>query len=120
MPQTTNELVFDLLLVTATGIAFTTYMLGVLLDPTAGIAVSLVLVSIGVLTVVPREKRAVAATSGLLGVVIAGVVAPRFVTRFTGVPDELTLSLLLSGVVLLLTVGLLHLTTFSRTAPQTA
>lgn len=112
-------LLLDLLVVVATGIAFTTYMLGVLIDPTVSIVVGLLLVGRGVLAVVPRDKRAVAATSGSLGVVTAVVVAPRFVTRFTGVRDELTLSLLLSGVVRLLTVALVHLTTFRQPAPQT-
>lgn len=111
-----DELAFDLLLVVATGIAFATYMLGVLLDPMAGVVVGILLLGAGLFTVVPRVKWVVAGGSGALGVLLAGVVVPRFVTRFTGVADELTLSLLLSGLVILLTVVSLHVTTFTRPA----
>lgn len=117
MVQTVNELVFDLLLVAAAGIAFTTYMLGVLLNPMFGVAAGIVLLGIGLLTVVPREKWVVAAISGLIGVLLAGVVIPRFVTQFTSVANELSTSLLVSGLILLLTIALLHATTFTQSAP---
>lgn len=118
MARAVNELVFDLLLVAAAGIAFTTYMLGVLLDPIPGIAAGIVVLSVGLLTVVPRDKLTVAGISGLFALLLAGVVIPRFVSHATTGADELSLSIVLGGVVMLLTVALLHLTTFRRSKDQ--
>lgn len=120
MSQPVKELVFDLLLIAATAITFTTYMLGILLDPILGIAVGVILVGVGLLTIVPRERWTIAALSGVFGVLLAGVVVPRFTTQFTEVADELSLSLLLSGIILLLTIALLHITVFRQSIPQSA
>lgn len=112
MTRALNELIFDLLLVAAAGIAFTTYMLGILLDPIPGIVAGIVLLGVGLLAIVPREKLIVTGISGLFALLLAGVVVPRFVSHASTGADELSLSLALGGVVMLLTVGLLHITTF--------
>lgn len=120
MDRTIREAIFDGLVIAAAGIAFVTYVLGVFLDPGPAIVVGLALVGLGLATVVPREKLAVTAVSGVLAVLLAGVVVPRFVERFTVVSHQLALSLLLSGVILLLTVAILHMTTFGRRPMRTA
>lgn len=114
MDRTIREVIFDGLVIAAAGLAFVTYALGVFLNPVPAIAVGLALVGVGLVTVVPREKLAVTAASGVLAVLLAGVVVPRFVETFTVVSHQLALSLLLSGIVLLLTVTILHMTTFGR------
>lgn len=119
MSQPINELVFDLLLVAATAIAFTTYMLGIMVDPIPGLTLGVILVGIGLIASVPRQKWTVAALSGVFGVLIAGVIVPRFITQFTGVTDKLSLSLFVTGIILLLTIALLHITAFKRLTPQT-
>lgn len=119
MDRTINEIIFDGLVFAAAGIAFVTYMLGVFIDPGPAILVGLALVGVGLATVVPREKLAVTAASGVLAVLLAGVVVPRFVETFTVVSNQLTLSLILSGVILLVTVAILHMTTFGRRPVRT-
>lgn len=120
MNRTLKEVIFDGLVITAAGLAFVTYMLGVFLDPGPAIVVGLALVGIGLATVVPREKLGVTAVSGVLAVLLAGVVVPRAVEAVTVVSGQLTLSLLISGVILLLTVAILHMTTFGRQPGQIA
>lgn len=120
MRSTLQESIFAAILVVASAVSLVTYMLGVLLDPSLGIVISLVMVGIGVASVVPPEQRPIGAIMGLLAVVLAGVVIPRLIARATSVRDELTATLALSGLVLLLTVALLRLTVFDRAAPQPA
>lgn len=114
MNGTTAELVFDLLLVAAAGLAFAAYMFGVVLDPLPAVVAGLALLGVGLLAV-PREGRAVAAAVGGLAVALAGAVVPRVVVR-SRVADELGVALLAGGLVLLLAVALLHATTFDRPA----
>lgn len=120
MRSTLQESIFAAILVVASAVSIVTYMLGVVLDPSLGIVISLVMVGIGVASVVPPEQRPIGAIMGLLAVVLAGVVIPRLIARATSVRDELTATLALSGLVLLLTVALLRLTVFDRAAPQPA
>lgn len=112
-----RELGFDVLLVMASGIALAAYMLGVLLDPLPAAAVGLVLVTGGVMTLVPRQARATAAVIGYVAVGLAGIVVPRAVSSFLMFPvtNELTVTLVGSGLVLLLTFALLRLTAFGST-----
>lgn len=116
MSQTYRELGFDALLVIGSGIALSAYMLGIILDPIPAAAVGIILVVLGVLTLVPPEARVPAALLGLLAVGLAGIVVPRVVETIGSVPiaNELVVSLLASGLILLLTFALLRLTAFQK------
>lgn len=118
MTESYHEPVFAVLLLLASGLALTAQMLGVLLDPTPAIAVSGVLVGLGVAFLIPAGKRAIGAIIGLLSVGLAGVVIPRLIAEFTNIGDEMTVALLLSGFVLLLTLAVLRLAVFERHSPQ--
>lgn len=120
MNRTLNEVIFNGLVIAAAGLAFVTYVLGVFLDPGPAIIAGMALVGVGLATVVPREKLAVTGVSGVLAVLLAGVAVPRAVEAVTVVSGQLTLSLLLSGVILVLTVAILHMTTFGRQPRQIA
>lgn len=112
MPSKFQEPIFVVLLLIASGGALAAYMLGVFLDPGPSIAVSVVLISIGVAFFVPEEERVISAVLGLLAVGIAGVGIPRLVVEFLSVQDEMGVTLALSGIVLLLTIIALRLTVF--------
>lgn len=122
MTETYAELGFDALLAVATGIALAAYMLGVVLDPIPAAAVGLVLVVGGVIALVPPETRAPAAAIGLTAVGVAGIVVPRAVTSIVAVPtgNELTITLVGSGLVLLLTFALVRMTAFDGRARRIA
>lgn len=109
-----RELGFVVLLATASGIALAAYMLGVLLDPLPAAAVGFLLVTVGVMTLIPRQGRPTAAAIGFVAVGLAGIVMPRAVTSVLIFPaaDELMVTLTGSGLVLLLTFALLRLTAF--------
>lgn len=114
MVEIYRELGFDVLLATASGIALSAYMLGVLLGPLPAAAASFVLVIGGVMVLVPPRARATAAAIGCVAVGLAGIVVPRAVDSFLVIPvsDELTVTLIGSGSILLLTFALLRLTAF--------
>ena len=109
-----RELGFDTLLAIASGLALAAYMLGVILDPIPAAVVSFILVVVGVMTLVPRQARATAAALGVVAVGLAGIVIPRAVTSVITLPtrNELTVTLVGSGLVLLFTFALLRLTAF--------
>jgi hypothetical protein len=109
-----RELGFDTLLAIASGMALAAYMLGVILDPIPAAVVSFILVVVGVMTLVPRQARATAAALGFVAVGLAGTVIPRAVTSVITLPtrNELTVTLVGSGLVLLFTFTLLRLTAF--------
>lgn len=109
-----RELGFDVLLAIASGMALAAYMFGVILDPIPAAVVSFVLVVVGVMTLVPRQARATAAALGFVAVGLAGIVIPRAVTSVIPFPtsNELTVTLVGSGLVLLFTFALLRLTAF--------
>lgn len=114
------EPIFDVLIALATAIAFTAYMLGVFLDPTPAVLIGLVLVILGATVLIPRERRMMAGLIGAIAVVVGGVVVPRLIVNFTGIADELPLTIALSGVVLLLSFATLRVTTFSQRTTQHA
>lgn len=121
MGDVIRELGFDMLLALASGIALAAYMLGVLLDPAPAAVVAFILVIAGVMILVPPESRATAAAIGGIAVGLAGIVVPRAVDSFLVIPltNELMVSLIGSGLVLLLTFALLRLTAFDRTKRTT-
>lgn len=114
MVEVYRELGFDVLLATASGIALAAYMLGVLLNPLPAAVVGSIFVLGGVVTLVPRQARATATAIGFASVGLAGIVIPRAVDSFLVLPisNELLVSLVGSGLVLLLTFALLRLTVF--------
>ena len=114
------EPAFDVLIVFATAIAFTAYMLGILLDPTPAVIIGLALVVLGATVLIPRERRMMAGLIGGIAVVVGGVAVPRFFVDFTGFANELSLSVALSGLVLLLSFATLRITTFSQRTTQSA
>lgn len=120
MNRSGRELLFDMLVLLATGLAHTAYMLGIGVDPLPTLMIGVSLIGIGVVTVVPRGSRVPAAITGGLGMLLAGAVVPRYAARAVRPGETLWLSLLLAGVVLLLTFALLRLTTFRPQVTQTA
>lgn len=114
MVEIYRELGFDTLLAIASGIALGAYMLGVVLAPLPAAVVGFILVTVGVMTLVPRQARATAAAIGFVAVGLAGIVIPRAVGLFLTFPggNELMVALLGSGLILLLTFALLRLTAF--------
>lgn len=114
------EPAFDVLIALATAIAFTAYMLGLLLDPTPAVIIGLALVILGATVLIPREGRMMAGIIGLIAVVVGGAVVPRFMVNFTGIADELPLTVAISGLILLLTFATLRITTFSQRTAHSA
>lgn len=112
-----RELGFDMLLALASGVALAAYMLGVLLDPWPAAAVGFILMMGGVVTQVPRQGRATATAIGCVAVGLAGIVMPRAVDSFLVLPvtNELMVTLIGSGLILLLTFALLRITAFDNT-----
>jgi hypothetical protein len=113
MPSRSKEPIFALILILASGIALSSYMLGVVLDPLPAIVLSGVLVVIGVAVAVPEGDRAIGSIIALLAVGVAGVGVPRLVAESVTPRDEMGMTLALSGIVLLLTIVALRLTVFS-------
>lgn len=116
----TQELLFDLLVFLAAGLTQTSLLLGIGVDPLPTLALGAALIITGVLTVVPRNARVPAAVTGILGLVVAGWVVPSYAARAVQPEATLRLSLLLAGVILLVTVALLRVTTFRPQTGQSA
>lgn len=112
MKRSYAEPAFDGVLVLASLLALAAYMLGVLLDPWPAIGASLALVAVSAWGLVPAPDRVLAAISGSIAVLLAGVAIPRYVASVPGVGDELALVLALSGIVLLLAFAVLRATVF--------
>lgn len=120
MNRSGQELLYDTLILLAAGLAHTSYMLGIGVDPLPTLIIGTGLIGIGVVTVVPRSSRVPAAVTGGLGMILAGAVVPRYAARAARPGETLWLSLLLAGMILLLTFTALRLTTFRAQATQTA
>lgn len=118
MARPEQELLFNLFILLATGAAQTSYMLGIGIEPLPTLGIGTVLIGIGVATSVPSRTRVPAAVTGLSGMVLAGGVVPRYAARAVRPADTLWVSLLLAGVILLLTFAILHLTAFGPRAGQ--
>lgn len=118
MNRSRRELVFDLLVLFAAAIAHTSIMLGIGVDLLPTLAIGAVLIAVGVVWVVPAESRVPAAVTGLLGMVVAGAVVPIYAARAVRPGSTLPLSLLLAGLVLMVTFGLLRVTAFARIRPH--
>ncbi|QLG51038.1 hypothetical protein [Natrinema halophilum] len=114
MGEIYRELGFDALLAIASGLTLAAYMLGVILDPLPAATVGFFLVVVGVMTLVPRQARATAVALGSVAVGFAGIVIPRAVTSLVTAPvaNDLVVTLIGSGLVLLLAFALLRLTAF--------
>ncbi|MFD1514107.1 hypothetical protein [Halomarina rubra] len=116
MNRTSSELVYDLLLVLASGLGVVTYMLAILMSPALGAGASLILVVLGLFTLVPAGKRVPAGMIGITAVALAGIVIPRAVSRVDSavfpLGNEMTTTLLVSGIVLLVTFALVRVTAF--------
>jgi len=112
------EPAFDVLISFAIALAFMNNMLGLFVDPSAAVIISLVLV-IGATVLIPREKRIIAGIIGSIAVVVGGVVIPRFIV-FTGVADEFVLIIALTGLVLLLLFAALRITIFRQRITKSA
>lgn len=113
-----REALFDALVVLAVGLGQTSFLLGVGVAPPAALVVGLVLVGVGTLTLVPERTRVPAAATGFVGVTLAGGVVPVYAARAVSAGETLPVSLLLAGVVLLLTFAVLRVTTFGPRALQ--
>jgi hypothetical protein len=120
MDERYAEPVFDVVIALATSLAFTAYMLGLVLDPTPAVIIGLGLVILGATVLIPQEGRMMAGIIGSIAVVVGGAVIPQFMVNFTGFADELSLTVALSGLVLLLTFVTLRITTFSQRTAQPA
>lgn len=120
MNRSGRELLFDLLILLAVGRAQTSYLLGIGVDPLPTLLLGGGLISLGVLTLVPSRARVPAVIIGLLVVIVAGAIVPRYAARTVRADATLWLSLLLAGIVLLLAFAGLRLTTFRPSAPQLA
>lgn len=120
MSDTVRELSFDAVVTVATGLALAASLLGVLLDPLPAIGVGGLLVVAGAVVLVPREAWIPAALTGLVTVGVAGVLIPRFVVEFTRTTAEMTVTLVLSAVVLLLAFLAVRLTAFRSRQPRPA
>lgn len=118
MNGSTQELLFDILILLAVGLAQASYVLGIGVDPFPTLVIGVALVSVGVATVVPRHARVPAAATGLLGMLLAGAVVPRYAARAVRPGETLWLSLLLAGIVLLVAFAILRITTFGPRTPR--
>jgi hypothetical protein len=112
------EPTFDVLISFAIALAFMNNMLGLFVDPSAAVIISLVLV-IGATVLIPREKQIMAGIIGSIAVVVGGLVIPRFIV-FKGVADEFVLIIALSGFVLLLSFCALRITIFRQSTTEPA
>lgn len=113
MDRSSQEVVFDVFILLAVGLAQTSYMLGIGINPLPTLLIGVGLIAIGVVLVVPASARVPAAITGLLGMLLAGTVVPRYAARAVSGGETLWFSLLLAGVVLLATFAILRVTTFS-------
>lgn len=120
MNHVRREVLFDALILLVVGLAQTTYMLGIGVGPVPTLIIGIALISIGVVTIVPSNARSSAAATGILGVVLAGAVVPRYAARAVRAGETLWLSLLLAGLVLLVTFAVLRITTFRSKATPPA
>jgi uncharacterized membrane protein HdeD (DUF308 family) len=118
MNRPTHELLFDGLVLLAVGLAQASFLLGIGVEPYPTLVIGTVLVVSGVVTIVPPRTRVPAAITGLTGMVLAGAVVPIFAARAVRPGTTLWAALLLAGVVLLLTVAILRVTTFTPRATQ--
>lgn len=118
MNRTYAEPAFDVLIAIATAFALSTYLLGLFIDPTPAIFISMGVIILGTFLFAPPHQRVIAGSSGLFAVILAGVAIPRYVVTLTGIPDELPLTLALSVVVLVLTFVALRITTFHQRNAQ--
>lgn len=114
-----QETVFAVLLVVAAGLALGTYMLGVLLDARWAAGGSLVLVAVGVTVLVPAGHRLIGASIGMFAVLLAGVFIPRVIAGFTAVPNEMPITLAVSGFVLVVAVIALRFAVYTHAAAHT-
>jgi hypothetical protein len=112
------EPAFDVLISFSTALAFTNNMLGLFVDPSAAVIISLVLV-IGATVLIPREKRIMAGIIGSIAVVVGGLVIPKFIV-FTGIADEFSLLIALSGLILLLSFAALRITILRQSTTEPA
>ena len=110
MNRPTRELLFDGLVLLAVGLAQSSFLLGIGVEPYLTLVIGSVLVVSGVVTIVPPRTRVPAAITGLTGMVLAGAVVPIFAVRAVRPGTTLWAALLLAGVVLLLTFAVLHVT----------
>lgn len=108
------ESVFNMLIALTTAIAGTAYMLGVLFDPTVAVIIGLALIVLGVTVLIPRKRRMIAGLIGGITVIVGGVAVPQLIVNFTGIANELLLTVVLSGLVLLLSFATLRVTIFRR------
>lgn len=118
MKRSARELLFGVLIAIAAGLAQASYLLGFGVGPVPTLVIGVTLVGVGVATVVPRRTRVPAAATGLLGILLAGAVVPRYAARAVRAGETLWLSLLLAGIVLLVTFAVLRITTFGPRTPQ--
>jgi hypothetical protein len=115
-----QESAFAGLLVVAAGLALGTYMLGVLLDPRWAAGGSLVLVAVGVTVFVPAGLRLIGASIGIFAVLLAGVFIPRIIAGFTTIPNEMPVTLAVSGFVLVVAVIALRFAVYNHAATHTS
>ena len=118
MNRPTRELLFDGLVLLTVGLAQAAFLLGIGVGPYPTLVIGTVLIVSGVVTIVPPRTRVPAAVTGLIGMVLAGAVLPVFAARIVRPGTTLWASLVLAGVVLLLTFAVLRVTTFGSRATQ--
>lgn len=118
MDHPARELLFDGLVLLAVGLAQSSVLLGIGVDPYPTLVVGTVLVVSGVATIVPPRTRVPAAVTGLVGMVLAGAVVPIFAARAVRPGTTIPASLLLAGIVLLVTFAILHVTAFRPRATR--
>ncbi|WP_227357316.1 hypothetical protein [Haladaptatus salinisoli] len=112
MQNTAREIGFDTVIATATGLALVTYMLRLVLDPLLAVALGSVFIVGGTLVFIPKHARALAGMSGLVTLIVAGALIPRFVMGFTTVKNPMATTLGLGVIVLLFTFVIVHITAF--------
>ena len=110
MDRPRRELLLDGLVLLTVGLAQSSFLLGIGVEPHLTLVVGTVLIVSGVVTLVPPRNRVPAAITGLVGMVLAGAVVPIFAARAVRPGTTLWAALLLAGVVLLLTFAVLHVT----------
>lgn len=118
MNHPTRELLFGGLVLLTVGLAQSSFLLGIGVEPYPTLIIGTVLIVSGVATIVPPRTQVPAAITGLVGMVLAGAVVPIFAARTLRPGMTLWASLMLAGVVLLLTFTVLRITTFSHRATQ--
>jgi len=105
-----REAGFDTVVVVATGFALVSYMLGLFLDPIPAVGVGVLLVAAGTVAFVPRVAWLPAGVSGLVALLIAGVLIPRYVVEFTTISQKMTVTLGLGALVLLSAFAVVRVT----------